>query len=308
MTTVDSERLSAWRLPFSTRTRRNNGQQAPTWTSVSGRRVPSPWSVLRTAALIGMVLVAITPLIWIALGSFKNLTQLLGSPLSLPTSLNLSNYKGGFEQFDFLTYLRNSTVVTISATALTLVLSATAGYGLAKYNFRGRDGLFVVVLATIMIPIQVILVPIFQVVVDLHLVDSLWGLIIPPAATPTGVFLMRQYFLSIPDELIEAARVDGAGEFRTFWRIVLPNARPALAVLAIISIGWRWNDFIWPLIVAQTPNVYTLPLALGLLSSEQAVPYNFILAMVVASMIPVVFMFLFLQRHIIKGIAMTGLK
>lgn len=308
MSVVAQRRTAFLRMPFVSRNGRDSEGPPPRWTSVSGRRAPSPWAVLRTALLIAMALVAITPIIWIALGSFKTLPQLFGSPLSFPSSFNLANYRGGFEQFSFLTYLRNSTIVTISATTLTLALSATAGYALAKYNFRGRDGLFVIVLATIMIPIQVILVPIFQVIVDLHLVDTLWGLIIPPAATPTGVFLMRQYFLSIPDELIEAARVDGAGEFRTFWRIVLPNARPALAVLAIISIGWRWNDFIWPLIVAQTPNVYTLPVALGLLSSEQAVPYNFILAMVVASMVPVIVMFLFLQRHIIRGIAMTGLK
>ena len=296
------------RVLLKARLTRDRGDQAPTWTSMSGRKAPSPWVVLRTACLVAMALVAVTPLIWLVLGSFKTLPQLLGSPLSLPKSLSLANYKGGFQEFDFLTYLRNSTIVTLSATALTLLLSATAGYGLAKYNFRGRDGLFVIVLATIMIPIQVILVPIFQVVVDLHLVDTLWGLIIPPAATPTGVFIMRQYFLSIPDELIEAARVDGAGEFRTFLRIVLPNAKPALVVLTIISIGWRWNDFIWPLIIAQTPNVYTLPVALGLLSSEQAVPYNFILAMVVVSVVPVIIMFVFLQRHIVAGIAMTGLK
>ncbi len=307
MSAVAPGRRVVWRLPFSEK-RPVDGHPGPTWTSLSGRRTPSPWAVLRTAVLIGISLLAVVPIVWIALGSFKSLPQLLGSPLSLPTSWNLSNYTGGFQEFDFLTYLRNSAVVTVSATALTLVLSATAGYGLAKYNFRGRDGLFVVVLATIMIPIQVILVPIFQVVVDLHLVNSLWGLIVPPAATPTGVFLMRQYFLSIPDELIEAARLDGAGEFRAFWQIVVPHAKPALAVLAIISVGWRWNDFIWPLIIAQSPNVYTLPVALGLLSSEQAVPYNFILAMVVASMIPVILMFLFLQRYIIRGIAMTGLK
>jgi alpha-1,4-digalacturonate transport system permease protein len=275
---------------------------------MTGRRPPGVGTVIRTTVLCAIALIAVVPIIWIVIGSFKPLTQILGSPLSLPKSLNFANFTGGFEQFDFLTYLRNSVIVTLSSTLLTLALSATAGYGLAKYNFRGRDGLFIVVLATIMIPIQVLLIPIFQVVVDLHLVDSLWGLIIPPAATPTGVFIMRQYFLSIPDELIEAARVDGAGEFRTFWRIVLPNARPALAILAILSIGWRWNDFIWPLLIAQTPNVYTLPVALGLLSSEQAVPFNFVLAMVVVSMIPVIVMFLFLQRYIIRGIAMSGLK
>lgn len=308
MSTVTQRRRPFLRIPFTHRSGRDRSGPRPTWTSVSGRRAPSPWAVLRTALLIGMALVAITPIIWIVLGSFKNETQLFDSPLSLPPSFNLANYKGGFVEFDFLTYLRNSVIVTIAATLLTLALSVTAGYALAKYNFRGRDGLFVIVLATIMIPIQVILVPVFQVIVDLHLADSLLGLIIPPAATPTGVFLMRQYFLSIPDELIESGRVDGAGEFRTFWRIVLPNATPALAVLAIISIGWRWNTFIWPLLVAETPNVYTLPVALGLLTSTEAVPYNFIIAMVVASMVPVIIMFLFLQRYIIRGIAMTGLK
>jgi alpha-1,4-digalacturonate transport system permease protein len=281
---------------------------ARTWTSINGRRPPGTWAILRTALLIGSGLISVAPIVWIGIGSFKTLPQLLGEPLSLPTSLSFANYTGGFEQFDFLTYFRNSLVVTVFATLLTLGLSTTAGYALAKYNFRGRNALFVLILATIMIPVQVILVPIYQVVVDLHLVNSLLGLIIPPAATPTGVFIMRQYFLSVPDELIEAARIDGSGEFRTFIRIILPNAKPALIVLAIISVGWRWNDFIWPLIVAQSPNVYTLPVSLGLLSSEQAVPYNFILAMVFASMIPVLIMFLFLQRHIVRGIAMTGLR
>jgi alpha-1,4-digalacturonate transport system permease protein len=284
------------------------GVPSSTWTSVRRRRPPSTWTIVRTALLIGSGLIAVTPIAWIGVSSFKTLPQLLGHPLSLPTSLSFANYTGGFGQFSFLSYFRNSLIVTLFATLLTLALSATAGYALAKYNFRGRNALFVLILATIMIPVQVILVPVYQVVVDLHLVNSLLGLIIPPAATPTGVFLMRQYFLSVPDELIEAARIDGSGEFRTFTRVVLPNARPAIVVLAIISIGWRWNDFIWPLLVAQNPGVYTLPVSLGLLSSEQTVPYNFILAMVFASMIPVLIMFLFLQRHIVRGIAMTGLR
>ena len=210
----------------------------PTWTTIGRRRrPPTPWAILRTALLIGSGLLTVVPLLWLAVGSFKTLPQLLGQPLSWPTSLSFENYSSGFAQFDFLTYLRNSVIVTVGATLLTLALSAAAGYALAKYNFRGRNFLFIVVLATIMIPIQVILVPIFQVVVDLHLVNNLLGLIIPPAATPTGVFLMRQYFLSIPDELIEASRIDGAGEFVTFVRIILPNAKPALTVLAIISVG-----------------------------------------------------------------------
>jgi alpha-1,4-digalacturonate transport system permease protein len=278
------------------------------WTSMSGRRAPSVSAAARTAFLVGLALVAVIPIIWIAISSFKPLPQLLGQPLAFPTSFGLSNYTGAFNQFDFLVYIRNSLIVTFSSTALTLALSLTAGYALAKYNFRGRDMLFIVVLGTLMIPVQVILVPIYQVVVDLHLVNSLLGLIIPPAATPTGVFLMRQYFLSIPDEIIEAARLDGFGEFRTFLRVVLPNAKPAILILMIINIGWRWNDFIWPLIIAQSPGVYTLPVALGLLTSGQEVPFNFVLAMVFLSMLPVLVMFIFLQRFIVEGIARTGLR
>jgi alpha-1,4-digalacturonate transport system permease protein len=140
------------------------------------------------------------------------------------------------------------------------------------------------------------------------MVNTYWGMIIPAAATPTGVFIIRQYMLSIPDELIESARIDGAGEFRIFARIVLPLARPALAVVAIFSILWRWNDFIWPLLIAQDEKLYTLPVALALLNGQLFVPENIVLAMSVMSIIPVLFMFVFMQRQIIQGIAQTGLK
>jgi alpha-1,4-digalacturonate transport system permease protein len=146
------------------------------------------------------------------------------------------------------------------------------------------------------------------VVSSLGLVNTYWGMIIPAAATPTGVFILRQYMLTIPDELIEAARIDGAGEFRIFARIVLPLCRPALAVVAIFSILWRWNDFIWPLLIAQKEELYTLPVALALLNGQLVVPYNIVLAMSVMSIIPVLFMFVFMQRQIIQGIAQTGIK
>ena len=202
----------------------------------------------------------------------------------------------------------NSVIVTSVATVLTLVINSMAAYAFAKYNFRGRDGLFVMTLAMIMIPLQVILIPIYLVVSSLGLVNTYWGMIIPAAATPTGVFIMRQYMLTIPDELIEAARIDGAGEFRIFARIVLPLCRPALAVVAIFSILWRWNDFIWPLLIAQKEELYTLPVALALLNGQLVVPYNIVLAMSVMSIIPVLFMFVFMQRQIIQGIAQTGIK
>jgi alpha-1,4-digalacturonate transport system permease protein len=140
------------------------------------------------------------------------------------------------------------------------------------------------------------------------MVNSYWGLIIPPAATPTGVFLLRQYMLSIPDELIEAARIDGAGEFRIFRKIIIPLSLPALAVLAIFSVIWRWNDFLWPLIVAQRESLYTLPVALAQFNSQLVVPFNLVLAMSVLSILPVIIIFLLLQRQIVTGVAQTGLK
>jgi alpha-1,4-digalacturonate transport system permease protein len=160
----------------------------------------------------------------------------------------------------------------------------------------------------IMIPLQVILIPMYLVVSSLGLVNTYWGMIIPAAATPTGVFVIRQYMLTIPDELLESARMDGAGEFRIYARIVMPLARPALAVVAIFSILWRWNDFLWPLLIAQEERLYTLPVALALLNGQLVVPYTIVLAMSVMSIVPVLFMFVFMQRQIIQGIAHTGIK
>ncbi|VXA91619.1 Sugar ABC transporter permease [Microbacterium sp. 8M] len=282
------------------------GSPRRTWTSLGKTRLSD---ALRVVVLTAGALVALVPVLWTLLGAFKSPTELAARPPSfLPDSWAPTNFTEALTRFDFTTYLRNSVVVTIAATAITLAINAMAAYALAKYNFRGKTFLFVLTLATIMIPLQVILIPVYQVVAGLGLVNTLWGMIIPAAATPTGVFLLRQYMLSIPDELIEAARVDGSGEFRTFLRIVLPLCTPALAVVAIFSVMWRWNDFLWPLIVAQSSDVYTLPVALARFNAEETVPFNLILAMSVVSIVPVVIIFLFFQRQIATGIANTGGK
>ncbi|WP_247047170.1 carbohydrate ABC transporter permease [Arthrobacter rhizosphaerae] len=279
-----------------------------TWTS-TGKNNITATDALRVVILVTSALVALVPIVWLVLGSFKTPTELSARPpLLLPESWGISNYTDALTRFDFTTYLFNSTVVTIAATVLTLAINSMAAYALAKYNFRGKNGLFLLTLATIMIPLQVILIPVYQVVASLGMVNTLWGLIIPAAATPTGVFILRQYMLSIPDELIEAARVDGSGEFRTFIQIVLPMCRPALAVVAILSIMWRWNDFLWPLVVAQSETVYTLPVALARFTAEETVPFNLIIAMSVVSILPVIILFLFFQRQIVTGIANTGIK
>jgi len=223
-------------------------------------------------------------------------------------ALAWENYLDPLDRFNFLTYLRNSVVVTVMSTLITLLINSMAGFALSKYRFRGRDGIFVLFIATLMIPISVILVPVFLVVTELGLFNNLWGVIIPGAATPTGVFLLRQYMLTIPDELLDSARIDGASEWRIYWQIVLPLARPALAVLAIFSVMWRWNDFLWPLIVLNRSDVFTLQVGLYAFQGELRIQWHYVLAMTVLTLLPITMVFAFLQRFITTGIATTGMK
>jgi alpha-1,4-digalacturonate transport system permease protein len=218
------------------------------------------------------------------------------------------NYVEPLEKFDFFTFLKNSVFVTTMATLITLVVNSMAAFALSKYEFRGRIAVLGIILATLMVPLSVIMVPLYVVVNGLNLVNSLWGVILPTVATPTGVFLLRQYMLTIPDELIEAARMDHASEWKIYWRIMLPLSLPALAVLAIFSVIWRWNDFLWPLIVLSRKELYTLQIGLSAFSGELNVQWHYVLAMTVVSMIPVVLIFAFLQRFIASGIATTGFK
>ena len=218
------------------------------------------------------------------------------------------NYTAPFEHFDFLQYLKNSVFVTVMATLITLLTNSMAAFALSKYQFRGRNLVLLLIVGTLMVPLSVLLVPLYSVISAVGLFDSLWGVILPTVATPTGVFLLRQYMLTIPDELIDAARMDNASEWQIYWRIVLPLAAPALAVLAIFSVVWRWNDFLWPLVVLSRKELYTLQVGLNTYAGELNVQWHFILAMTVVTMIPVVLVFIFLQRYITAGIAGTGLK
>lgn len=218
------------------------------------------------------------------------------------------NYTAPLQRFSFLTYLKNSVVVTFVATLVTLLINSMAAYGLAIYEFPGRTAIMLFVIGTLMIPITVILVPVYLVVTELGMINSLWGVILPGAATPTGVFLLRQYMLTIPRDLIEAARMDRASEWVIYWRVVMPLAAPAIAVLAIFSIMWRWNDFLWPLIVLNRSEVYTLQVGLNAFQGELDVQWHFVLAMTVVTLIPVILVFAFLQRFITTGIASTGMK
>lgn len=218
------------------------------------------------------------------------------------------NYLDPLQRFNFLTYLKNSVVVTVVATLITLVINSMAAFALSKYRFRGRNVVFLVIIGTLMIPISVILVPVYLVITEIGWVNNLWGVIIPGAATPTGVFLLRQYMLTIPDDLLDAARIDGASEWRIYWQVMLPLAAPALAVLAIFSVMWRWNDFLWPLIVLTRSEYFTLQVGLNAFQGELNVQWHYVLAMTVLTLLPITLVFSFLQRFITTGIASTGVK
>jgi alpha-1,4-digalacturonate transport system permease protein len=223
-------------------------------------------------------------------------------------NFGLDNYIEGVSSFNFGRYLWNSVIVTISATLLTLLVNSMAAFALSKYQFHGRKTIFLVMVSTLMVPLSVVLVPIFLVITNVGWNNNLLGIIVPVAATPTGVFLLRQYMLTIPSELMDSARIDGASEWRIYAQIILPLAKPALAVLTIFSVMWRWNDFLWPLIVLNRSEFFTLQVGLASFQGELNVQWNLILAMTVLTLLPITVVFAFLQKNITTGIATTGLK
>lgn len=218
------------------------------------------------------------------------------------------NYSKGVQRFDFGRYFANTVIVTVVSTFLTVFINSMAAFALSKYKFRGQNAIFLMMISTLLVPLSVILIPLLLVIQQVGLFDNLAGVIIPGAATPTGVFLLRQYMLTIPDELLESARLDGASEWRIYLQVVMPLARPALAVLTIFSVMWRWNDFLWPLVVLQSGNNFTLQVGLNSFRGELQTQWDMLLAMTVLTLLPVTVVFAFLQRYITTGIATTGMK
>jgi multiple sugar transport system permease protein len=262
------------------------------------------------AALIAGLVVMIGPFLWMALSSFKPEAEIRANPPTFwPESPTGGSYQVLFDRLDFPTYFTNSVVVAVLTTVGNLLFCSAAGYALAKLHFPGKRLLFLIVLGTIMVPSIVTMVPLFVVSSNLNLVNSLAGLILPFLAQAFGVFLMRQFILSIPNDLLEAARIDGAGELRIYWQIVLPLCKPALATLGILTFLASWNNFLWPLVAATTEDNYTLPVALALYAiGENQTRYDLLLAGSVVIVLPVLIVFIALQRYFVRGIATTGLK
>jgi multiple sugar transport system permease protein len=262
------------------------------------------------AVLSVAVVVVSAPFIWMIIGSFKTTSELRRSPPTwLPENATLDNYSQLFSRLDFGTYFFNSTAVAVVVTLGNLLFCSMLGYALAMLDFPGKRALFGVVMATLLIPGVVTFVPLFVLVATAGLVDTLPGLMLPFLAAPFGVFLMRQFISGLPRDLLDAGRVDGAGELRIFARIFLPLCGPALATLGILTFLGSWNNFLWPLVVAQTEDSYTLPVALALYSKGQnATEYGLLLAGATVVVIPVLLVFLAFQRRVIEGIATTGIK
>jgi multiple sugar transport system permease protein len=262
--------------------------------------------VALTAGLIVMVL----PFVWMVLSSLKPDAEVTAVPPTWwPREVTMENYTTLFTRLDFPRYFLNSVLVAVAVTAGNVVFCSMLGYALAKLEFAGKRLMFGLVLTTLMIPGVVTFVPLFVLITNIGLTDTLPGIFLPFLAGPFGVFLMRQFIGGLPDELIQAARVDGAGELRIFSSVVMPMCGPAAATLGILTFLTSWNNFLWPLVVAQNEERYTLPVALALYSvGQNATRYGLLLAGAVVVVIPVIAIFLVLQRHIMQGIAMTGIK
>jgi len=257
----------------------------------------------------GLVLLA-GPFLWMLLGSFKTDAELRRVPPTwLPENPGLDNYRQLFGQLDFPTFFFNSTLVATAITVGNLIFCSMLGYALAKLRFPGRRVVFALVIGMLMVPGMVTFVPLFVLVSNLGMVNSYPGLILPWLAGPFGVFLMRQFIMGLPDELIDAARVDGAGELRIFTSVILPLCGPALATLGILTFLASWNNFLWPLVVAQSEEKYTLPVALALYAiGENRTQYGLLMAGSVVIILPILLVFVLLQRYFVQGIAMTGIK
>ncbi len=262
------------------------------------------------AVMTVAVLVVVAPFVWMILGSVKSEGELRQSPPTWwPESASLDNYTELFSRLDFGTYFTNSILVAVAVTAGNLLFCSMLGYALALLDFRGKKAVFSIVMVTLMIPGVVTFVPLFVLVANAGLIDSLPGLILPFLVSPFGVFLMRQFILGLPRDLLDAGRVDGAGELRIFASIIMPLCGPALATLGILTFLGSWNSFLWPLVVAQTEKSYTLPVALALYSTGQnSTQYGLLLAGATVVVIPVLLVFIVFQRRFIEGIATTGIK
>ena len=266
---------------------------------------------LRLALAIVITLVIFFPIYWMLVTAFSTKEDMYLPGLHLwPQHFTWDNFRVPFAEYPIWTWFKNTAVITLLTTAITVVVNLLAGYAFAKMPFRGRNALFLILLSTMMIPIQAIMVPQFELSIRLGLFGNIWAVILPESASVFGIFLARQFFLAIPDELVEAARVDGAGHFRTFFSIVMPLCKPLVAVLVLLSFMNEWNQLAWSLIVlVGNQDQFTLPLGIVTeLKGQYTSNYGAIMAISLIAITPMVILFISFQRYFVQGLARTGIK
>jgi len=277
----------------------------PTFTV---RRVGLRW-VLTLAVACG-ALVVFFPFFWMAVTSLKTAPEIQRVPLQVAPDnwLNFSNYVEVFRREPFWRYLLNSTIVASVSAVSSVVVSSLAGFGFAKYQFPGRDVFFLAVVGILMVPFQSVVVPLYVWMNDFGLLDTYTGIVAPDLVSVFGVFLMRQAIETIPNDYIDAARIDGASELRIFFLVILPSVKPAIATLLIIKFMWSWNEFFWPMVVTSSPQMKVVTMGLMSFTNMYFIEYNLLTAAAVLSILPILVIFVTLQRWVVRGVVMSGLK
>ena len=263
--------------------------------------------VLLYLILLAGGLMMVFPFVWMIVSSLKNASEIYSLSL-VPPNPSLANYREVLNETSFVRWFVNSLIVALITTASVAFFDSLVGYVLAKYRFPGRQLIFVVILSTLMVPTEMLVIPWYVMSINMGWTDSYWGIMFPGVISAFGIFLMRQFFMGVPNDLIDAARLDGFSEFRIFWKIALPLVKPALAALCIFTFLGNWNAYIWPLIVVRSDEMRTLPVGVAFFSSEAGSAFHLIMAAAAMATIPVIIVFLIFQRQIIKGIALTGVK
>uniref|UniRef100_A0A7C3SR32 Carbohydrate ABC transporter permease n=1 Tax=Dictyoglomus turgidum TaxID=513050 RepID=A0A7C3SR32_9BACT len=265
--------------------------------------------VFKIAILSVGILIMLLPFFWMISSSFKPLSEvILIPPTWIPHNPTLGNFIYIFTQMDIFRYLFNSFIVAFISVSSILFTSVLGGYAFAKYNFPGRTVLFYTILSTLMVPFQVRVIPLYMLIFKAKLLDTYFGLALPGLADAFGIFLMRQFMMGIPDDLINAARIDGYSEPAILLRIVLPLSKPAVSTLTIFTFMWNWESFLWPLVVTNSESKYTLPIGLARFAGKYLQRIDLQMAASVVSIIPVLIVFLIFQKHFIEGITLTGMK
>ncbi|OQY34022.1 MAG: hypothetical protein B6241_05945 [Spirochaetaceae bacterium 4572_59] len=251
----------------------------------------------------------IVPMVYILTSSFKSVENIFTVPIKwLPEKLHLENFSEPFINKNFGRYFLNSTFIAGTVTGATLFFSSLAGYSLSKFDYKFRDSLFILILITMMVPIETTIVPLAIVIRKLGMMNNYWGLILPVILSPFAIFWMRQFMITLPDAYSEAGRIDGLGEFQIFWKLILPLCKPAIGALAIFTFMGNWNSLIWPMIVATSDSLRTLPVGLVAFEGEFFTPFNQLFAMSVLAILPTFILFMILRQKLITGMAMVGIK